>query len=133
MKIIWTNGCFDVLHRGHIELFEYAKSLGNYLVVGIDTDERVRKLKGPLRPINKIEDRKFMLDSIRYIDEVVYFDTEEQLITKLMLSRAQTMVVGSDYRDKLVIGSPFVREVKFFDRIGNYSTTGILEAGCAIK
>ena len=74
-----------------------------------------------------------MLDSIRYIDEVVYFDTEEQLITKLMLSRAQTMVVGSDYRDKLVIGSPFVREVKFFDRIGNYSTTGILEAGCAIK
>ena len=133
MRTIWTNGCFDVLHRGHIELFEYAKSLGDYLIVGIDTDERVADLKGPSRPFNKLEDRRFMLESIRCIDEVVTFDSEEELITQLMLSKAQTMVVGSDYRDKLVVGSPFVKEVKFFDRIGNYSTTGILEAGCAIK
>ena len=133
MRAIWTNGCFDVLHRGHIELFKYAKSLGDYLIVGIDTDERVKELKGLTRPINKLQDRKFILESIKYIDEVVSFNSEEDLVTQLMLSKAQTMVVGSDYRDRLVIGSPFVREVKFFDRIGGYSTTGILEAGCAIK
>ena len=75
-KIIWTNGCFDVLHRGHIELFKYAKSLGDYLVVGIDDDERVRASKGPLRPINNLEDRVEMLESIKYIDEVVPFSTD---------------------------------------------------------
>ena len=57
MKTVWTNGCFDVLHRGHIELFKYAKSLGDYLVVGIDTDERVKASKGSSRPFNTLEDR----------------------------------------------------------------------------
>ena len=128
MRIIWTNGCFDVLHRGHIELFEYAKSMGDYLVVGIDNDERVRQLKGTTRPINNLKDRKYMLQSIKYIDEVVSFGTDEELITQLMLSKAQTMVVGSDYRNKCVIGSPFIKTVKFFDRIEGYSTTNILEA-----
>ena len=59
--IVWTNGCFDVLHRGHIELFKYAKSLGKYLVVGIDEDERIKNSKGPERPINTLEDRKTIL------------------------------------------------------------------------
>jgi rfaE bifunctional protein nucleotidyltransferase chain/domain len=127
MRIIWTNGCFDILHRGHIELFEYAKSLGDYLVVGIDTDERVRQLKGSSRPINNLKDRKYMLESIKHIHEVVSFDSDEELVTQLMLSKAQTMVVGSDYRNKCVIGSPFIKTVKFFDRVEGYSTTSILE------
>ena len=70
-KIIWTNGCFDVLHRGHIELFKYAKSLGTKLYVGIDSDEKIKKDKGNSRPINSVKDRKFILESIKYIEKVI--------------------------------------------------------------
>ena len=126
MKIVWTNGCFDVLHRGHIELFKYAKSLGDYLIVGVDTDERIRAAKGESRPFNTIEDRIAMLQSIKYIDEVAWFDTNDELDSQVLLSRAEIMVVGSDYKDKEVIGSRHVQEVKFFDRIDGYSTTKIL-------
>ena len=61
-KIIWVNGCFDILHSGHIELFEYAKSLGDFLIVGLDTDERVRKLKGKHRPLVPLYDRKIIIE-----------------------------------------------------------------------
>ena len=125
-KVIWTNGCFDVLHRGHIELFKYAKSLGNYLVVGIDTDERVRASRGDSRPFNNLEDRVAMLESIKYIDEIRVFDHDDELDTQVLLSDAEIMVVGSDYKNKKVIGSRHVQEVKFFDRIEGYSTTKIL-------
>ena len=73
-RYIWVNGCFDILHRGHIELFKYAKSLGDHLVVGIDSDDRIRTSKGVNRPVNNLEDRIEMLRSIRYIDDVVWFD-----------------------------------------------------------
>jgi D-beta-D-heptose 7-phosphate kinase/D-beta-D-heptose 1-phosphate adenosyltransferase len=123
---VWTNGCFDILHRGHIELFKYAKSLGDYLVVGVDDDERVRASKGESRPINKLEDRMEMLQSIRYIDEVVSFDIDRELDTQILLSGASIIVVGSDYKNKKVIGQRHCTELKFFDRIGEYSTTNIL-------
>ena len=77
MKKIWINGCFDVLHRGHVELFKYAKSLGDKLIVGIDADSRVRMMKGSSRPINNQDDRKFFLESLRYVDEVRIFDDED--------------------------------------------------------
>ena len=123
---VWTNGCFDVLHRGHIELFKYAKSLGDYLVVGIDTDERVRASKGPSRPFNIIEDRIAMLESIKYIDEIFVFDTNSELDTQVLSSDAEIIVVGSDYKNKKVIGSRHVQKIVFFDRIKGYSTTKIL-------
>tara|TARA_B100000029_G_scaffold461242_1_gene492870 strand:- start:123 stop:515 length:393 start_codon:yes stop_codon:yes gene_type:complete len=126
MKTVWTNGCFDVLHRGHIELFKYAKSLGDYLVVGIDTDERVKASKGPSRPFNTLEDRMALLEAINYIDEVTAFDSDRELDIQVLLSGAKIMVVGSDYRNKEVIGSRHVQEVKFFDRLEGYSTTKIL-------
>ena len=125
-KVIWTNGCFDILHRGHIELFKYAKSLGDYLVVGIDTDERVRASKGPSRPFNIIEDRIAMLESIKYIDEIFVFDTNSELDTQVLSSDAEIIVVGSDYKNKKVIGSRHVQKIVFFDRIKGYSTTKIL-------
>tara|TARA_R110002020_G_scaffold342974_7_gene557335 strand:+ start:285 stop:686 length:402 start_codon:yes stop_codon:yes gene_type:complete len=125
-KTIWTNGCFDVLHRGHIELFKYAKSLGDWLVVGIDTDERVKASKGESRPFNTVEDRVAMLESIKYVDEIRVFDSNDELDTQVLLSGAEIMVVGSDYKDKEVIGSRHAQEVKFFDRIDGYSTTKIL-------
>ena len=126
MKITWTNGCFDILHRGHIELFRYAKSYGDYLVVGVDTDERVRVSKGPSRPFNTLEDRVKMLQALRDIDEVRVFDSERELKQQILLSEAKIIVVGSDYRNKKVIGSQLVEEVIFFERIGEYSTTKIL-------
>lgn len=127
MKTVWINGCFDVLHRGHIELFKYAKSLNSFVVVGIDSDSRVKQLKGSSRPINNQNDRKFFLESIRYIDKVVIFNSEDELRTVISMHSPDIMIVGSDYKDKKVIGSEYSKELKFFNRIGNYSTTNILE------
>ncbi len=126
-KVVWVNGCFDVLHRGHIELFKYAKSQGDYLVVGIDTDDRIKRCKGDNRPFNKLEDRVIMLESIKYINEVVFFDSKIDLENKILLSGAGVIVVGKEYEKKVVIGSELVDEVKFFERIDDYSTTKILE------
>ena len=126
-KIVWVNGCFDVLHRGHIELFKYAKSLGDVLIVGIDDDRRVEKLKGKTRPVNKLEDRLEMLRSIKYIDDVVWFTSDEDLDAQVLASEAEIMVVGSDYENKEVIGSRHVKEMKFYRKINGYSTTKILE------
>tara|TARA_R100000005_G_C4990143_1_gene197653 strand:- start:1545 stop:1940 length:396 start_codon:yes stop_codon:yes gene_type:complete len=126
-KYVWTNGCFDVLHRGHIELFKYAKSLGDYLVVGLDDDDRIKVSKGDNRPINSLEDRMEMLRSIKYIDDVVWFDHDDELDAQVLLSGAEIMVVGSEYKNKNVIGSRHVKEVKFFDRVGSHSTTNIVE------
>jgi len=126
-KIIWTNGCFDVLHRGHIELFKYAKSLGGKLYVGIDSDKKVKLDKGDSRPINNIKDRKFTLESIKYIEEVIIFNTTEDLEEVISLIQPDIMVIGSDWKGKTVIGEQHAKQLMFFDRIGNYSTTNILE------
>ena len=126
MRVIWANGCFDILHRGHLELFKYARSLGDYLVVGVDTDDRVRASKGESRPFNNIEDRTAMLRSIKYVDEVRVFDTDCELDTQVLLSDAEIMVVGTDYKNKNVIGSRHVKDIIFFDKIEGYSTTKIL-------
>ena len=127
MKTVWVNGCFDVLHRGHIELFGYAKSLGDILIVGIDSDDRVKLLKGESRPINNQQDRKFFLESIRYIDKVIIFDSEAELSNNIKTLQPDIMIVGSDYKNKKVVGSKYAKQLKFFDRVGDYSTTNILE------
>ena len=125
-KIIWTNGCFDVLHRGHKELFKYAKSLGDELIVGIDSDEKVKKDKGKFRPINTMRDRKFILESIKYIDKVITFNSTQGLEDTIETILPNIMVIGSDWKGKTVIGQQYTDELIFFDRIGDYSTTNIL-------
>ena len=90
---VWTNGCFDILHRGHIELFRYAKSIGNELIIGIDTDEKVKLDKGKDRPINNLQDRIFMLQSIKYIDKVVPFDSTEDLRKTIRWYKPDIMVL----------------------------------------
>lgn len=127
MKTVWLNGVFDVLHRGHIELFKFAKSQGDWLRVGIDSDERVIELKGPLRPINCEEDRKYFLESIKYIDEVVIFKNKKGLEDAIEQYSPDIYVVGSDYRDKEKVGSMFAKEIVYFDRIEKYSSTSILD------
>ena len=126
-KIVWTNGCFDILHRGHIELFKYAKSLGGTLLVGIDSDFKVKQDKGQDRPFNNEEDRIELLNSIRYIDKVFLFNTTEQLDRTIKNVQAQVMVIGSDWKGKKVVGESHVEELVFFDRISKYSTTKILQ------
>ena len=79
MKKIVVNGTFDILHRGHLEMLSYARSLGNYLLVAIDTDRRVQELKGPGRPINNQTDRALMLQSLKFVNEVQLFDSKEEL------------------------------------------------------
>jgi len=128
MKKIWINGCFDVLHRGHIELFKFAKSKGDYLVVGIDSDERVRKNKGHTRPINNVQDRKFFLEAIECVDEVVTFSSDSELIKAIKNCKPSYMVIGSDWEGKTVIGAEHAEQLLFFERVGDYSTTNILES-----
>lgn len=124
---IWTNGCYDILHVGHIALFKYAKSLGDNLIVGIDSDDRVNKLKGNGRPINNQNDRKEMLESIKFIDEVIIFNTKEEMCDLLTKKNINTIVIGDDYKDKPVTGSDIIEDIVFFKKIGNYSTTNYLK------
>lgn len=124
--IVWVNGCFDVLHIGHIRLFKYASELGNHLVVGIDSDERVRELKGECRPHNTQEFRKEMLMSLKYVDDVVIYDSEEHMIETIIAQKVELMVVGNDYRFKDVIGEESVQAIAFFKKISGHSTSNIL-------
>ena len=127
MKISFVNGCFDVLHPGHIELLKYASSLGDYLIVAIDSDRKVAEMKGPSRPIFSQSDRSYMLKEIRCVDVVHIFDSKEELESLLDSLRPDTMVVGSDWKGKEVVGSQYAKSVKFFDRIGDYSTTKTIQ------
>ena len=124
---IWVNGCFDILHRGHFELFNYAKSLGKVLVVGVDSDEKVAQDKGPDRPYNKLEDRVYALESLKAIDKVMVFDNKEHLEWLVEITKPDILVVGSDWKGKEIVGGQYAKEIVYFDRIGDYSTTDILK------
>jgi rfaE bifunctional protein nucleotidyltransferase chain/domain len=124
---IFVNGTFDILHRGHLELLNYAKSLGDYLCVGIDTDDRVKEKKGPTRPIHNQDERKFFLENLKAVDEVKLFSSDEELEGLVKSFKPNIMVVGSDWKDKSVIGSYYAAELIFFDRIGDYATTKTIQ------
>ena len=132
-KTVFVNGTFDVLHRGHIDLLNYARSLGDYVVVGIDSDERVRKMKGRTRPINRLMDRAHMLANLKAVDEVRFFGDDNELEGLVKEVKPDIMVVGSDWKGKSVIGSYWAADLHFFDRVGDYATTktiqGIIDRG----
>ena len=121
---VFTNGCFDIIHRGHLELLKYCKTLG-YVVVGLNSDDSVKRLKGQERPINNQSDRKHLLECLKFVDEVVVFneDTPINLINQI---QPDVIVKGGDYKAEEVIGSN-VCEVKIFNYVNGYSTTQTIE------
>ena len=127
MKNIVVNGTFDILHRGHVEMLQYARSLGDHLLVCIDADSRVSDLKGPARPINCQNDRKFMLQSLQCVDSVWIFSSDEELEEILTNYQPDVMVKGSDYQGRPIIGSHLCKEILFYERVPNYSTTQAIE------
>ena len=125
-KKVFVNGTFDILHRGHLELLNYAKTLG-YVYVGIDTDNCVREKKGPTRPIFDQEERKYFLENLKAVDEVRFFSNDAELEGLVKSYQPDIMIVGSDWKDKSVIGSYWAAKLIFFDRIGEYATTKTIE------
>jgi D-beta-D-heptose 7-phosphate kinase/D-beta-D-heptose 1-phosphate adenosyltransferase len=128
-KIVWINGCFDVLHYGHFQLIQYAARIGGKLVIGIDSDERVKQLKGEDRPFHTQEQREYNLKQIRGVGEVIIFHTEDELRETLKRLTPDVFVIGSDYIGKPIIGGEYAKEIKFFDRVENLSTSNIMKHG----
>lgn len=127
MKVM-VNGTFDVLHRGHLQLLNYAKSLGDQLLVAIDTDRRVKELKGQSRPINNQEDRKFFLYNIKSVDVVMLFDNKDELIDLMKEYQPDVYVKGSDWkRDRPSTAEQYCKKVIYYDRVGDYSTTKTIQ------
>ncbi len=122
---VWVNGTFDVLHIGHIKLLEFASQFGK-VRVGIDTDERVKQLKGNLRPVNSIKDRIDFMNSIKYVDSSVIFSTDEELCDRIKDWNTDIIIIGNDYKNQKVIGSNLVKSIIFFDKIDGYSSTKII-------
>lgn len=127
MKTVVVNGTFDILHPGHIAMLNTARSLGDYLVVCIDTDRRVKELKGEGRPINDQLFRKVMLQNLKAVDIVEFFDSQEELIKLLELYKPDIMVKGSDWKGKSVVAEKYVKEIYWYDRIEEYSSTKIIQ------
>ena len=132
MKTVWTNGTFDVLHMGHIKLFREARKLASpkgIVVVGTDSDERIRTLKGPTRPINDLFDRVDFLRSIKYIDDVVAFSSEDALIANIKRYSPDIILIGDDYIGKRVVGGEFAKQIIYFPRYGGLSSSKIIGHG----
>ncbi|MFY7993032.1 MAG: D-glycero-beta-D-manno-heptose 1-phosphate adenylyltransferase [Bacteriovoracaceae bacterium] len=129
-KIVFTNGCFDILHRGHVTYLNQAKSLGDLLVMGMNSDESVKRLKGPERPINKENDRKFVLENLKSVDFVEIFtqDTPLELINTI---KPSVLVKGGDWTIDKIVGAKEViswgGEVFSLSFVDGYSTSGIIQ------
>ena len=125
-RIVWCNGTFDILHPGHIELFKVGKSLGDKLIVATDTDEKIRQDKGASKPINNLCDRISMLQAIKYIDEVFYFNDRKELEGLINLYSLDILLLGDDWQGGDVVGIEYAKEVRFLPRL-SYSTTDIIK------
>jgi D-beta-D-heptose 7-phosphate kinase/D-beta-D-heptose 1-phosphate adenosyltransferase len=126
MKKVWVNGTFDIVHLGHIRLLEFAKQQGDFLCVGIDSDSRVKQLKGPDRPLNNENARMEFISSIKYVDKVVLFSSDEELTEHIRNFNPDFFVIGSDYRDRRIIGAEYAGQILFFEKVEGYSSTDII-------
>ena len=125
-RIVFTNGCFDILHVGHVKYLQEAKSFGDILIVGLNSDASVKRLKGESRPVNTQEDRAYILAALEAVDYVVIFedDTPYELIK---LVAPDVLVKGGDYKGKKVVGTEFAKELKLVDFVDGKSTTKTIE------
>jgi len=129
-RVVFTNGCFDLLHLGHVEYLEKARSLGDRLVVGLNTDDSVSRFKGPDRPIQDENSRARVLAALQFVDLVVLFneDTPQSLISHIL---PDILVKGSDYLAENIVGADVVKghggSVRTIDFIPGYSTSQIIE------
>ena len=124
MTKVLVNGAFDILHSGHINLLKYAKYIGDYVIVALDTDQRIKQAKGNDRPINKQRIRKMIMETLKPVDEVLLFGTDEELIN--IMKKADIRVIGSDWKDKEIVGKEHCK-LLFYDRINDESTTNTIE------
>ena len=129
-KVAFTNGCFDILHQGHLEILSQAAALGDILIVGVNTDASVKKLKGENRPVNKEKFRALMLASLTMIDAVVLFD-EETPIELIRIIEPDTLIKGGDYAIEQIVGAEDVikngGKVKIIPLVKGYSTTALIQ------
>lgn len=129
-KLVFTNGCFDIIHRGHIDYLNRAKSLGDFLVIALNTDESVKKLKGPDRPVNNLSDRAYVISNLRAVDFVISFaePTPFEIISKVL---PDILVKGGDWTIDNIVGRDIVEanggKVYSLPYVENYSTTNIIE------
>ena len=128
-KIVFTNGCFDILHKGHIEYLAKAASLGTKLVIGLNTDDSVKRLKGDSRPVNDENARALLLASLTFVDKVIFFDTDTRDLIDFV--QPDVLVKGGDYKPEEIVGYDIVKakggEVITIDFIEGYSTTATIE------
>ena len=128
-KAVFTNGCFDIIHRGHVTYLNEAKALGDILIIGLNSDASVKRLKGEGRPVNNEMDRAFVLNNLKSVDYVIIFDedTPYELIKSIV---PDFLVKGGDWKPEDIVGSDIVEaaggRVLSLDFVGNYSTTGII-------
>lgn len=125
-KIVFTNGCFDILHRGHATYLRAARDLGDVLVIGLNTDASVKRLKGESRPINNEDDRAYLLESLACVDYVIKFgeDTPFELLSQI---KPDILVKGGDYKIEEVVGREFADQVILIDFVDGYSTTSTIQ------
>ena len=126
MKRVIVNGSFDILHVGHIKLLEYAATFGAVLVL-IDSDRRIKELKGPSRLVNGLYERITLLRALKSVDEVEAFDSDLELENLIREYTPDIMVKGSDWKGGSIIGACYCNEIKFYDRIEQYSTTKTIQ------
>jgi rfaE bifunctional protein nucleotidyltransferase chain/domain len=127
MKKIFVNGSFDVLHTGHLQLLNWARSLGDYLLVAIDSDRRISEKKGSGRPFNDQHNRYELMANLKPVDQVKIFDSDFELIDIIREYRPDIMIVGSDWRGKTIIGSEYARQVEYYERVNDESTTKTIQ------
>lgn len=125
-KIVFTNGCFDIIHHAHIKSLKFAKSKGDILIVGINSDNSIKNIKGSTRPINNLYDRIELLNELDFIDYIIVFE-EETPLNIIKNLKPNVLVKGGDYENKVIVGSEYVDEVCLFNYVPNTSTTNIIK------
>jgi len=130
-RIVFTNGCFDILHRGHLEYLALAKGLGDLLYIGLNSDESIKRIKGPNRPINNQQDRKFFLESLKSVDKVFIFE-EETPLNLIKKIRPHILVKGGDWAIESIVGHDFIStyggKTYSLPFTENYSTTSFIQS-----